>query len=443
MFKSISKRSLLLVLCDAVSIAAAFFLSRLLWGEGQRSIPGALPLGGLFLILATFFYIFDLYCPFKRFLGVSASIDIFLALVLGMLFYGFFCYSTSHFFLPRPLFFFFIVQVFVYVLGVRFLYDFIFQSRFLDKRVAILGTGDLAREIYELIEGTFHSGMNVVGYVAEGEDTGKRKAKKAILGNSGQLLSILNWHNINLLILAFDKENRESELEIMRLLMNQKIQIVSGVHLFEKIDGSIPYETIDPRFMLSLSSEVRARHYLHLKRLLDIMFSAILLAVTLPVSLLAVLLLAFQGWEKIFFAQKRVGKGNKIFTMYKFRSMSAVKGSEPRVTFLGGILRKFRIDEIPQFLNVLKGDMSMIGPRPETTYFANKCRRHIPYYNMIFTVQPGISGWAQVKFNHVSDFKDYPKKFCYNVYYLKNISLALDLQIYLKTIRSVFLGRGK
>ena len=430
-------------MCDATSISGAFFLSRLLLTEGQRSLPGSQPLGALLCILAIFFYIFDLYCPFKRFWGARTSIDVFLALVLGMLSYAFFCFLTRHFFLPRPLFLFFIAQVFTYALGVRFLYDLIFQSRFLDKKVAILGTGDMARRIHELIETTPHAGMDVVGYVAGGETNGKRKTKKPILGNVEQILSVLNWHNINLLILAFDKDNRESELEIMRLLVNQKVQIVSGVHLFEKMSGSIPYEVINPRFMLSLASEVRARHYLHLKRLLDIIFSVSLLVLTLPVSFLTGVLLSFQGSEKIFFVQKRVGKNGKMFTMYKFRSMIAAKGSDPKVTYLGRILRKFRIDEIPQFINVLKGDMSLIGPRPETTYFADKCRRHIPYYNVIFTVQPGISGWAQVKFSHVSEFKDYPKKFCYNVYYLKNISLSLDLQIFLKTIRSVFLGKGK
>ena len=123
--------------------------------------------------------------------------------------------------------------------------------------------------------------------------------------------------------------------------------------------------------------------------------------------------------------------------------MSASKRREPKVTSLGRILRKFRIDELPQFLNVLKGNMSLIGPRPETDYFVKHCRRMIPYYDIIFTLRPGISGWAQVNFGHISDFKDYPKKFCFNVYYLKNISLELDLQIFLKTIRIILLGKGK
>ena len=134
----------------------------------------------------------------------------------------------------------------------------------------------------------------------------------------------------------------------------------------------------------------------------------------------------------------------KVFKLFKFRTMTGPDATnKQRVIWIGRWLRKFRIDETPQLVNVLKGDMSLIGPRPEIEYFVQKCRGIIPYYDAVFTVRPGITGWAQVKFLHTTEIKDYPRKFCYNLFYLKNLSLQLDLLIVLKTIRVVLLGRGK
>lgn len=447
MLKSISKRSLFLIVCDTAAVVGAYYAAWFIWTGGAWEPYRTPPLVIFLPLFLTTFYIFDLYYPFKRFRGSRLIVEVFMALALGSFVYGLACFLARAPLLPRFFFACFIGQVFCYALLIRGLYDLIFRSRFLDKRTAILGTGDMARKIRELIESTPHAGMDILGHIAEEKkDEGSRgKNAKKVLGHTGQLLSVLDWHHIELLILAFDEDSKASEFEAMRSLAGRNVQIVSAVHLFERLKGFIPYEVIDPRFMLSLVSEVRARHYLHMKRLMDIVLSAALLVLTAPVSLLAAALLSFEGVDKILFVQKRVGTGGKMFPMYKFRSMSEPKGKKrrPRITPVGRFLRKFRLDELPQFLNVLKGDMSLIGPRPETEYFVKYCRRKIPYYSMVFAVRPGISGWAQVNFGHVSDFKDYPKKFCYNVYYLKNLSLELDLQIFLKTLRIVLLGGGK
>lgn len=449
MLKNISKRSLFLFFFDMGAAISAYQLSAFLWFPKPCGFYSYwLPFLALAFTLLIFFYIFDLYYPFKRFKNSKTIVDVLLALGVGTLAYGLICFLTGRFFLPRFLVLYFVWLFFIFTLLVRFAYDVIFKSRFLDKKTVIFGTGAMAGEIGSLIEATPHSGMDVIGHIAENEDSSNRRIRdKEILGHAGQLISLLDWHNIGLLVLACEEESKASEFEIMRLLADRNIQIVSAVHLFEKLGGSIPYDVIDPKFILTLASDVRGRHFLHFKRLLDILVSALLLTLTLPLSALVIFLLSFHGFDKIFFVQKRVGKNGKTFLMYKFRSMSAPSGGEPQVTSLGRILRKFRLDELPQFLNVLKGDMSLIGPRPEPATLVKKCLQHIPYYNIVFTVRPGISGWAQVNFGYVSDSKgfnrDYPKKFCYNVYYLKNISLELDLQIFLKTVRIILMGKGK
>ncbi|MGI6241181.1 MAG: exopolysaccharide biosynthesis polyprenyl glycosylphosphotransferase [Candidatus Omnitrophota bacterium] len=445
MLNNISRRSLFLVLSDAAAILVAYYLASFAWTGGRWEPYDRWPSLVFFTVnLLTFFYIFDLYYPFKRFKGLNTVIDVFLALLFGTLVFGLICFLTHRFILPRGLFIHFVGQIFAYAVAIRLLYNSIFKSRFLDKRTGILGVGSMAREVGDLIATTPNSGMEVVGYIAEEKDIEKQKIKgKEMLGHVGQIVSLLDWHNIRLLVLACDEKSKTSEFEIMRNLVGRNIQVISAIRLFENLSHSIPYKAIDARYVLSLESDVRGRHFLHLKRLLDVVFSALLLLLTLPLSLLAIFLLSFQGLDRIFFVQRRIGKGGKMFSMYKFRSMSVSERRGPSVTSLGKILRKFRIDELPQLLNVLKGDMSLIGPRPETVPLAKKSQRHIPYYDIVFTVRPGISGWAQVNLGHVADFKDYPKKFCFNVYYLKNISIELDLQIFLKTIRIILLGKGK
>ncbi|HCM42472.1 MAG TPA: hypothetical protein DIS66_04075, partial [Candidatus Omnitrophica bacterium] len=180
------------------------------------------------------------------------------------------------------------------------------------------------------------------------------------------------------------------------------------------------------------------------KRILDLVIVSVLLLLFSPVMLLAWLFLFFQGPKNIFFFQDRIGVGGRKFRLIKFRTMTKPDASgRQKVTGVGRLLRKFRVDETPQLINVLKGDMSLIGPRPEIEYFVERCRKSIPYYDAVFTVRPGITGWAQVKFLHTTEMKDYPRKFCYNLFYLKNLSFSLDFLIVLKTIRVVLLGRGK
>ncbi len=189
-----------------------------------------------------------------------------------------------------------------------------------------------------------------------------------------------------------------------------------------------------------------------IKRLMDIVFSLIILIVTLPITLIVALAIKLDSEGPVFFKQIRVGKDGKEFKIYKFRSM--IKDAEkhtgpiwstkddPRITRVGKIIRKFRLDEIPQFINVLRGEMSLVGPRPERPYFVEKLSQEIPLYKRRLKVKPGITGWAQVKHKYDESIEDVKKKLQYDLYYIENISLRMDLKILFRTIFVVMFGKG-
>jgi exopolysaccharide biosynthesis polyprenyl glycosylphosphotransferase len=187
------------------------------------------------------------------------------------------------------------------------------------------------------------------------------------------------------------------------------------------------------------------------KRLIDFSVSGLLLVGTAPVMLLTAVAIRFDSPGPIFFKQKRVGQNERIFTIWKFRSMredaeksGAVWAGEedPRITRVGQWIRKMRIDELPQIINVFRGEMSLIGPRPERPEFVHDLEREIPYYAVRHYVVPGITGWAQVKYRYGASIADSLKKLEYDIYYIKNMSLIIDTRIMLKTIRVVFFGDG-
>jgi exopolysaccharide biosynthesis polyprenyl glycosylphosphotransferase len=189
-----------------------------------------------------------------------------------------------------------------------------------------------------------------------------------------------------------------------------------------------------------------------LKRVSDVVISFVILVLTLPLNILVAFAIKIDSKGPILFKQERIGMNNKNFTIYKFRSMylDAEKTTgpvwstkdDPRVTGVGKIMRKLRIDEIPQFFNVLKGEMSLVGPRPERPYFVERLSEQIPYYRRRLKVRPGITGWAQVKHKYDESIEDVKVKLRYDLFYIENMSLRMDLKILARTILVVLFGKG-
>jgi exopolysaccharide biosynthesis polyprenyl glycosylphosphotransferase len=438
---NISRRSLALLAADLLCILLSYQAATYLRAGGWSAQDLLHPYFILCLfILPLTLYIFDLYHPFRSFHRAETGAEVLLCGFFGVFLLSLCSYLSKGFLIPRPVFVYQMIFFCVGVFVARRIYDFIFSYRMLDKKTLIIGTGPLAREIAGVIRRTAHSGMDIVGFVSE---TGRGNEEKAsVVGDLGKLLSLVSWYKAQLVVLALEEKSKASEAELAKMLLTHPVSVTSAIHLFEKLEGAIPFRVISDHYLLDLMSEVRLRNYLKFKRFADLLVSSVLLALLSPVLLLAVFLLSFEGIHRIFFVQERIGRDGMSFRLIKLRTMSEGRGKKPRVTAIGKWLRKYRVDEIPQLLNVLKGDMSLIGPRPEIQFFVKRCQEKIPFYSVTFAVRPGLTGWAQVKFRYTLSEKDYERKFCYNLYYLKNISPQLDLEILLKTVHSVLLGRG-
>jgi exopolysaccharide biosynthesis polyprenyl glycosylphosphotransferase len=231
------------------------------------------------------------------------------------------------------------------------------------------------------------------------------------------------------------------------------INIVEMPTVFERLTKRVPVAHIHDEWLLFAGGfYLISKEYLRkVKRLIDLAFSSVFLTVSLPVLGITALAIRLDSKGPVFYKQKRLGKNGLEFTLWKFRSMVAnaeengavwARKNDGRVTRVGKVIRLVRIDEIPQLFNVLRGEMSLIGPRPERLNFVKELEAKVPYYTLRHTVRPGITGWAQVNYRYGASVEDAIHKLEYDLYYIKNMSLLLDLKILLKTIGVVIFGQG-
>jgi sugar transferase (PEP-CTERM system associated) len=230
------------------------------------------------------------------------------------------------------------------------------------------------------------------------------------------------------------------------------IEIVDALSFYEQITGKLLVEKMHPSWFIFSNGSRVTPFTRFTKRVFDLFFATVGLILIAPVIPFIALAVKLDSPGPVFFRQMRVGKGEKNFVLYKFRTMckDAEKGTgavwarenDPRVTRIGKFLRTTRLDEVPQLFNVLRGDMSFVGPRPERPEFVSDLKEKIPYYSNRHYVKPGATGWAQVKYPYGASVEDAEEKLCYDLYYIKNFSLVLDFMIILETVKVVVFGRG-
>ncbi len=249
-----------------------------------------------------------------------------------------------------------------------------------------------------------------------------------------------------------EKEDHDLLVDIISKLENKGIGLKIVPDLYEILSGQARTSQLYGIPLIDIMPELMPEWEKKLKRISDVIISFIILVMTLPLSFLVSLLIKLDSKGPVFFKQERIGMNSKIFKIYKFRSMykDAEKSTgpvwstkdDPRVTRVGKILRKLRIDEIPQMFNVLKGEMSLVGPRPEREYFVEQLAQQLPYYKRRLKVRPGITGWAQVKHKYDESIEDVKVKLRYDLFYIENMSLRMDIKILARTILVVLFGKG-
>jgi exopolysaccharide biosynthesis polyprenyl glycosylphosphotransferase len=294
----------------------------------------------------------------------------------------------------------------------------------------------------------------ILGEKKEVEELEKEIEKRPYLGYKLERIDleqniIEQVKNKEIKTIVFDEklEKEPKFLEFLLNSLNYGINFVEFRTFYERIFEKIPIFKISKIWFLENLKEGEKQIYDKFKRILDIIFGAIILVLTLPFWILIAMAIKLEDRGPVFYLQERVGKNKKIFKLIKFRSM--VKEAEKegpkwaeiedqRVTKVGKFLRRFHLDEIPQMINVIRGDISLVGPRPERPEFVEKLEKEIPYYNLRHIIKPGFTGWAQIKFRYARSVMDSLEKFQYDLYYIKNRSLFLDLKILLKTFQLFF-----
>lgn len=336
----------------------------------------------------------------------------------------------------------------------RIIYSIVIRNKILAERAILIGDGDLADNILKEIQTRRDLSYNIDGIVAF-------KKKHSPLENKGGIPVYHGFDTIcdlaegagvgNVIVALDEKRGIMPYNELLRCKV-RGINVINGESFYERISGKLLVEKINPSWLIFSDGFVKSRFVRTGKRIIDLTASALLLVLSSPVTLITALAIKVDSRGPVLFSQERVGEYERNFVLFKFRSMKSDAEQEtgpvwateddPRVTRVGNIIRKLRIDEIPQLWNVFKGDMSFVGPRPERPFFVEQLKKKIPYYNERFSVKPGITGWAQVKYPYGASEEDALEKLKYDLYYIKNMSPLMDLIIIFQTVKIVLLGRG-
>lgn len=326
----------------------------------------------------------------------------------------------------------------------------------LEKRnssVLIIGTGDMAKAIAKEICNNPALGINVCGFLAEDESQmSKPLINPSILGTFEDLESLVSHYHVDHVLVASQDRRGHLPMESLLNLKLSGVTVEEGATFFEKTSGKLPVEELNPSYLIFSTGFQISRMVLFNKRLFSIIFSLLGLIIASPFMLLIAIAIKLDSKGPVFFYQDRIGKDGRVFKLIKFRSMRVdaeaksgpmwAKDHDARVTRVGRFIRATRIDELPQFINVLKGDMQLVGPRPERPYFVEQLQKIIPYYKQRHTVQPGLTGWAQVKYPYGATIEEAREKLKYDLYYIKNMSLFLDIWTILQTVKIMLLRRG-
>jgi len=321
------------------------------------------------------------------------------------------------------------------------------------RNALIVGFNAKSHEVHDQILEHPALGLDVEAYVAvNSENVGKTYKNVRVRGSLDELLDIVYKTHAAEVIIALEKEDHDLLVDIISKLENKGIGLKIVPDLYEILSGQARTSQLYGIPLIDIMPELMPEWEKKLKRISDVVISLIILLLTLPLNIFVALAIRLDSKGPILFKQERIGMNNKNFTIYKFRSMyldaEKITGpvwstkDDPRVTRVGKIMRKLRIDEIPQFFNVLKGEMSLVGPRPERSYFVEQLSLQIPYYKRRLKVRPGITGWAQVKHKYDESIEDVKVKLRYDLFYIENMSLRMDIKILARTILVVLFGKG-
>ena len=323
----------------------------------------------------------------------------------------------------------------------------------LGERILIVGSGPFAVEIARETLERKDAGFRVIGFVDNDPAlVGKSLINPKVIGLTSELSSLVTRESIDRIVVAIgDRRGQFPTQELLKLSLSGEVSIEESAAFYERLTGRVLLDMIRPSWLIFSSRGRRARFDELIRTCMHRAVALVGAILSLPIATVTAILIKLESRGPVLYRQERVGKQGRIFTVMKFRSMRVnaekdgpvwAKTDDQRMTRVGRIIRKIRVDEIPQFWNILRGDMNFVGPRPERPHFVEQLAQEIPYYEQRHLIAPGLTGWAQIKYPYGASIDDARQKLQYDLYYIKNQNLALDATILFETIKTILFGKG-
>ncbi len=408
-----------------------------------------LPIVWLFLLI-------ELYDPHVAGSGRRTTRGIALAAFLGLVAYSLVFIVREDTNLPRVGVGTFLLFASLLTLLWRMIFIRLYKTTGQRRRVLLLGAGKAGQTLAELYQSLGTRSFNLIGYVDDDRaKVGKTICSLRVLGSSIHLLNLIDVYRISDLVIAINGEIQGATFQSILDAQEKGVEVTRMPILYEEMTGRVPIHHLESDWIIrSFVDGLHVSGFYELtKRLLDIfggLVGLLIFAITCPFLSLAV---ALDSGFPVFYSQPRLGKGGLIFKIYKYRTMrqdaeadgeaKTTLENDPRVTRVGRFMRKTRLDELPQFWNVLRGEMSLVGPRAERPELVAEYQKQVPFYRARLLVKPGLGGWAQINYGYVASVTETAVKIEYDLYYIKHRTLAMDFQIILRTIGTVLRRTGR
>lgn len=459
----VSKVAAALLLIEIFMLMAAFYAGTgiLMFHEGARTVPFQnLTVSALIFALATVFsmstfgmYHLDFVHSFRASLFLQMMPAF--AMAFGILTLVF--YVVPSLYVGRGILLLLVLSIaLVGLMVMRAMFFSGSQSQMLSSCLIFLGHGAVAKECGELAAkcGSYQK-YHVAGYIATPSETCCVSSGTVLERARGEsLVDMAHRYKVHEIVVTV-QERRGGALQIKDLLECKLhgVNVIDATTFFERESGQIRVDSLQPSWLVFGGGFDQSLFRSFMKRVFDLVVSAVILALALPVMLLTAIAIRLEDGGPVFYKQERVGKDGRLFAILKFRSMGInaehtggpqwALAHDPRVTRVGNLIRKMRIDELPQLLNVFNGEMSLVGPRPERPYFVDQLNTQLRYYQLRHSIKPGITGWAQVHYGYGASVADAIQKLQYDLYYVKNNSLFLDVLVLIDTLKVVLFGNGR
>jgi len=455
----LNKRTVFLLLGEAILVFCAV-VGAVYLRIGVQDAPhelierhGYLKAAFATLFCLTAFYLFDLYDFIVMHDRRELVLRLIQALGLAWIALAFSFYAYPRLMLGRGITLIALPLALALMVSWRICIHWFLRHPSFGERILVVGSGKLAVEVAREVLNRPDAGYRIIGFVGtDSEQLGKSLINPRVIGLTEDLAEIVKREDIDRIVVAMGERRGQLPTDkLLQLSLAGQVSIEEGATFYERVTGRVSLNMIRPSWLIFTGRGRQVKLEAVTRTAVHWLVAFVGLLLSLPIVGLTAILIKLDSRGPVFYRQERVGRNGRNFVLVKFRSMRTdaektgpvwASKSDDRTTRVGRIIRKVRIDEIPQFWNILRGEMSFVGPRPERPHFVAQLAQEIPYYEQRHLIAPGLTGWAQIKYPYGASIEDARQKLQYDLFYIKNHSLVLDAIVLFETIKIILFGRG-